>query len=186
MSTTDLPSPPADNGLGSLADELAAAWSDEEEEDEEEADFDVSFANGGTGSVTPNFEYPEDITGIDSTTTSAMSTPQAIRILKARSANNTPDRKRSRLGRELGSDEELEEENGIPMGLEEQLDNIRRLANGNSVGVLPSRNFSGIAYPDMEEEDEEDEEVDEGVIERLMEGLQRLPPQSNVEAGTTR
>lgn len=165
-----------DNGLGSLADELAAAWDDDEDEDGEEEEegegFDAEFAS-------PGEFYQEEV---DSTLTSVVSTPQALKVFKAKDRSGGRLRPNgSSSGSEYGDADELE---GISLGLERQLNDIKRLASGQSTQTKSMT--LGMMLGEGYEDEEEEVEVDNEVIGRLMEGLQKLPSQNAVETGGTR
>ena len=158
------------NGLGSLADELAEAYSDEEEgEPEEGTSRDPlgeveEFMNGHAeereakvddGRILHNGVSNSQIPGSAPDT----STPKQPATLKHR-------RKQSRYNRSLdGDNSDLEETDGVPASLEARLVAIEDLAR------------ESIATNDTEAD---------AVIERVAESLKDLGSQSGVETSTTR
>jgi hypothetical protein len=174
-SSPHIPSaPPPGNGLGSLADELAGAWSGDEYEGEEEDYFDdaaaAAFSSAGT--------------------TSTAATPSPPTPVKRPGSSGSED-----------ESEVVDKSGGISHELEEQLKLIERLASGkgllleevDGLGInLGTYGISGLGgdeydeYGGVAEEGGGREVVDEKVVERFMEGLQTLPAQSAIETGTSR
>ncbi|EWC46805.1 hypothetical protein DRE_04050 [Drechslerella stenobrocha 248] len=195
-------SSPAANGLGlgSLADELAAAWSDEEGDDIDDGEGGLPLSPtpiapahrrhasvssiGSSGSHRKRFARlsNETASSILSDGTSATSTT---------STSKPPVRHHRRLSSSVrldlnGSDD------GIPPSLEEKIDQIESEAlRGLSMVKSWSRRqraglskrrggINGIA------ESEETDGEDEDPICRLLEGLQSLGSQSGIETGAQR
>jgi hypothetical protein len=163
----------ANNGLGSLADELAGAfgddYSDDDEEDEEQGydDEGEEYGGGGEGKDTPEVgTYDDGMIAAPSSlplqngsiTTGTRSVSGAMRRPPSRSDYS---------GSDYG-DPELVEAGEISAGLEEKIVAIERLA-------LRQKML-------LREEDAEDG----GVVKSLMGGLQGLSSQNALEAGSTR
>lgn len=146
-------------GLGSLADELAGAMydSDDEEYEEGEAgDEGGVFAEGVAGIA--NGAYADGVTNANDDTPVQKKGP----LNRALSASDYD-------GSEYGDPDDLG--NGISAGLEDKINQIEKLA-------LRSRHT-------LKEEADGTGEL-AGVVPRLMEGLQKLGPQSSLETGSTR
>lgn len=146
-------------GLGSLADELAGAMydSDDEEYEEGEAgDESGVFAEGVAGIA--NGAYADGVTNANEDTPVQKKGP----LNRALSASDYD-------GSEYGDPDDLG--NGISAGLEDKINQIEKLA-------LRSRHT-------LKEEADGTGEL-AGVVPRLMEGLQKLGPQSSLETGSTR
>lgn len=161
--------PAADpNGLGSLADELAGAFDDEGSEEEEGDDDGEGAADEGEGGEGNGERGGASANGSDGSGATKATTGGAKRTLPPASASDYD-------GSDYGDPEDLVE-TGISFGLEDKLAQIERLA-------LTSR---GMVKGDVDGAGLADADGEAGAVPRLMEGLQKLLPQSALETGSTR
>jgi hypothetical protein len=174
------------NGLGSLADELAGAFGDGGDYDDDDDDEDEdALSDAGAGEYDISAQLGDDSVLTSSTTptndTHSSSPPPSSKPSQkpTRSAShcrNHPSADYS--GSDYGDPEDLLSI-GISLGLEEKLGQIERLA-------LEHRMLLKHDTPDDSSSSTSQQTDLEGVVPRLMEGLQKLPPQSALETGATR
>ncbi|SLM34436.1 hypothetical protein LPUS_03190 [Lasallia pustulata] len=164
----------AGNGLGSLADELAEAWDDEEEEEEmdevvlaPQADSEGTVCNGGSQQqIHEQLDHPRDIDfGIPA---NSILQPVATGSL---SPQKLPPRSKHRRqdshydGSDYGDNSEFEDTTGISPSLE------ARMATIGSLARRGTENSGSDA---------------ENAIQRVADLLKELGSQSKVETGASR
>ncbi|KAI9849686.1 MAG: hypothetical protein M1837_002812 [Sclerophora amabilis] len=151
-----------DNGLGSLADELAEGW-DEDEEAEAEESSGFLANEGGREEAKPS-EFP--VLTKESTTSSPI-TPTGKQPLSPRSLESRRPKHRQkssqRDGSDYGSDSDHERA-GISLGLEKRLSAIEDLARKTQNGFEP----------------------EDDVVQSIITGLRDLGGQTVIENGATR
>ncbi|KAF3123962.1 hypothetical protein TWF569_001587 [Orbilia oligospora] len=190
----------ATNGLGSLADELAAAWSDEEGDEMDGEDGDVP--RSPTTPRSPTHRRHASISSVGSASSqrrrfARLSNDTASSMVSngtsATSATNA-SKPMIRHHRRMSSSATVEingNHDGIPSSLEDKMEQIESEAlRGLSMvkawsrrqraGILKRRpGINGMV-------DSEEIEEDDDPICRLLEGLQNLSSQSGIETGTQR
>ncbi|MCJ1297954.1 hypothetical protein MMC08_000743 [Hypocenomyce scalaris] len=161
----------AGNGLGSLADELAEAWDEEEDMEEvvqeSRAGGDDAMCNGGSQQQTgPQSDYPHDIgfgmpsnSTLQLVATGSLSPPKLPARPKHRRKDSQYD------GSDYGENSELEDAAGISSSLEARMATIEGLARRGT-----ETNGSDA----------------DGVIKRVADILKDLGSQSGIENGATR
>ena len=157
--------PAASNGLGSLADELAALGSDYSEDDEFSEDDDddgphqhrTTYASSDDGTTTSTSPIPLSHGPTDDAAAAAAKRPTASLYSAAGSSDYDSD----------AGDDALTEPGGITVGLEEKLAAMERMSLQHR-GLL------------------RDEDAADAVVPRLMDGLQNLQPQSALESAASR
>ncbi|KAK6536888.1 hypothetical protein TWF281_001097 [Arthrobotrys megalospora] len=190
----------AANGLGSLADELAAAWSDEEGDEMDGEDGDVP--RSPTTPRSPTHRRHASISSVGSASSqrrrfARLSNDTASSMVSngtsATSATNT-SKPMIRHHRRMSSSATVEingNHEGIPPSLEDKMEQIESeaLRGLSMVKAWSRRQRAGIAKrrPGINGimENEEIEEDDDPIC-RLLEGLQNLSSQSGIETGTQR
>ncbi|KAK6361276.1 hypothetical protein TWF730_005014 [Orbilia blumenaviensis] len=191
----------AANGLGSLADELAAAWSDEEEIDEMDGE-DGDAPRSPTTPRSPTHRRHASISSVGSASSqrrrfARLSNDTASSVISngtsATSATNT-SKPMIRHHRRMSSSATVEingNHEGIPPSLEDKMGQIESeaLRGLSMVKAWSRRQRAGIAKrrPGINGmvENEEIEEDDDPIC-RLLEGLSNLSSQSGIETGTQR
>ncbi|KAK6503429.1 hypothetical protein TWF481_008447 [Arthrobotrys musiformis] len=191
----------ATNGLGSLADELAAAWSDEEEGDEMDGE-DGDVPRSPTTPRSPTHRRHASISSVGSASSqrrrfARLSNDTASSMVSngtsATSATNT-SKPMIRHHRRMSSSATVEingNHEGIPASLEDKMEQIESeaLRGLSMVKAWSRRQRAGISKrrPGINGMvDNEEIEEDDDPICRLLEGLQNLSSQSGIEAGTQR
>ncbi|KAL7276961.1 hypothetical protein RUND412_000055 [Rhizina undulata] len=173
--------PPAGGGIGSLADELAGAMYDSEEEEFEEGGVLLATDDSLLVGTAPLEIATEGLNGTD---VNGVTSPKAAKRglegvgipvtagdMRAKNTSHYHQRPPTASdydGSEYGDPEDLD--NGISLGLEDKITQIERLA----------------ARKMMLKEEEKGEGELAGVIPRVMEGLQKLYPQTSIETGSSR
>jgi len=167
----------ADNGLGSLADELADGWDEDGDEYEGEAsdeelvegaEEDFGQANGSADQTQPDFEVTRD-SGIDVSSSPPATTPVAgakSQLVPPKDTLRTRHRRSQSDydGSDYGDESDLESP-GMPPALEARIAQIESLARRGT-----ETNGSNM----------------DGVVERVVNELRDLGGQASVEGGATR
>ncbi|KAF3231089.1 hypothetical protein TWF192_006399 [Orbilia oligospora] len=188
------------NGLGSLADELAAAWSDEEGDEMDGEDGDVP--RSPTTPRSPTHRRHASISSVGSASSqrrrfARLSNDTASSMVSngtsATSATNA-SKPMIRHHRRMSSSATMEingNHDGIPSSLEDKMEQIESeaLRGLSMVKAWSRRQRAGISKrrPGINGMvDSEEIEEDDDPICRLLEGLQNLSSQSGIETGTQR
>jgi hypothetical protein len=147
------------NGLGSLADELADAWGDDEEGDDDE-EPDLNFqeaAEEGEG------EMPRD-SGVDVTSSTQEQPSKSSHLTTPVLSKNHRRQPSEYDGSDYGGGSDMESP-GMPPGLVSRMDMVESLAR------------RGTEHTGGEQDN---------VVKRVVEGLKDLGGQSGVEGGASR
>lgn len=146
-----------ENGLGSLADELAGEWGDDDDgEDEEEPDMNFQEAE-------QEGETTED-TVVDATSTIQQGHSKSAHLSTPNQSKKHQSRPSDYDGSDYGAGSDLESP-GMPPGLVARMDMIESLARRGTESTGGEQ---------------------DNVVKRVVDGLKDLGGQSGVEGGATR
>jgi hypothetical protein len=148
------------NGLGSLADELADAWGEDEDDEEPDMNFQeaVLEEDGEEGEIVRD-------SGVDVASSPIQQEPAKSANLAAPSASRHHQRRPSDYdGSDYGGGSDLDSP-GMPPGLVSRIDLVESLARRGTESTGGDQ---------------------DNVVKRLVDGLKDLGGQSGVEGGATR
>lgn len=169
------PTAPLGNGLGSLADELAAAWSDDEDDDEdEEEEADKGSDEEGEESHNEHNDSRPHESSVPKTKDARLSNGTTI----SSTSTSTPTLELDM--QDLGDFDT----GGIPASLQIKMNEIEMETLKGLAMTKGWRRTVGMNSYESKMKDANNTEEDE--IKRLMTGLQDLKSQSAIESGSQR